>query len=234
MGWAETRGVRVVTFGDDALLVELGASGAAVGAASGVLAARRAQLLASSVRKLREASPGLGIGEPVPAASSVLVPFDPLAADPRQLAMRLAALGTATPATPPPARDARVFEVPVRMGGDDGPDLDAVAAETGLGVGAVVELLAAADLEVLFLGFTPGFAYLGGLPPALVVPRLAVPRTRVPAGSVAIAGQYAGIYPHASAGGWRLLGRTDLRLFDPTAAEPVLFRAGDRVRLVPA
>ena len=122
----------------------------------------------------------------------------------------------------------------MRYGGDDGPDLDAVAMECGLSVDRVIELHVATAYEVLFAGFAPGFAYLGELPAELRVPRLATPRTRVPAGSVAIAGAMAAIYPQASPGGWRLLGRTDARLFDPTAMHPALLRPGDRVRFVPA
>ena len=87
---------------------------------------------------------------------------------------------------------------------------------------------------MLFAGFAPGFAYLGELPAELRVPRLATPRTRVPAGSVAIAGAMTAIYPQASPGGWRLLGRTDARLFDPAATTPARLRPGDRVRFEPA
>ena len=98
----------------------------------------------------------------------------------------------------------------------------------------MVALHAAATYEVLFPGFAPGFAYLGEVPERLRVPRLATPRTRVPAGSVAIAGPMTAIYPQASPGGWRLIGRADVRLFDPAATPPALLRAGDRVRFVPA
>ena len=87
---------------------------------------------------------------------------------------------------------------------------------------------------MLFAGFAPGFAYLGELPVALQVPRLATPRTRVPAGSVAIAGPMTAIYPQASPGGWRLIGRTDVRLFDPAVRPPARLRPGDLVRFVPA
>ena len=223
-------GVRILSFGDGALLVEL----LPLGVASGVSDARRARLFASAIRDLRTSSPALALGEPVAAAASVLVPFDPLSVDAALLARRLAPLAAALPVAPPPDADARPRKVRVRFGGDDGPDLAAVAAETGLTEAAVVDLLAASELEVLFLGFAPGFGYLGDLPAELAVPRLAVPRTRVPAGSVAITGQWAGIYPQASAGGWRLVGATDAKLFDPSLPEPALLRAGDRVRLVPA
>ena len=110
-----------------------------------------------------------------------------------------------------------LHELRVRYGGDDGPDLDAVASELGLRAADVVELHASPEYEVLFLGFAPGFAYLGEVHARLVVPRLATPRVRVPAGSVAIAGSMTAVYPQPSPGGWRILGRTDERLFDPAA-----------------
>ncbi len=116
----------------------------------------------------------------------------------------------------------------------DGPDLDEVARLAGLTVDQVVELHAAAEHTVAFLGFAPGFAYLLGGDERLHVPRLETPRERVPAGSVAIAGPYAAVYPWDSPGGWRLLGRTALRLFDPEHDPPALLAPGDRVRFVPA
>ena len=130
------------------------------------------------------------------------------------------------PATADPPHDAPLHELAVRYGGDDGPDLASVAEEVGLSPAGVIELHAATTYEVLFLGFAPGFAYLGELAPPLVVPRLATPRPRVPAGSVAIAGPMTAVYPHASPGGWRLLGRTDARLFDPAATPPARLRPG--------
>jgi KipI family sensor histidine kinase inhibitor len=129
--------------------------------------------------------------------------------------------------------DVPPLEIPVRYGGADGPDLDAVAELTGLSAAEVVELHAAAPLRVLFLGFAPGFGYLGPLPAALVVPRRATPRTRVPPGSVAIAGPHAAVYPVESPGGWHLLGRTSLALWDPNRTPPATLRPGDRVRFVP-
>ena len=230
---AEATAVRVLPFGDDALLIELDT-------VVSVRAARRARLLAAAVERLRLTRPELGV--PVAGAASVLVPFAPLLLEQpghggleriADLAVDLAALADDLPADPQPERDAACVEIPTRFGGDAGPDLDTVAAETGLTAAAVVDLLAAAELEVLFLGFAPGFAYLGELPGELIVPRLAVPRTRVPAGTMAIAGRFAGIYPQTSAGGWRLLGRTEVTLFNPTSGPPVLLRPGDRVRLVP-
>ncbi|MDG4794820.1 carboxyltransferase domain-containing protein [Micromonospora sp. WMMD1082] len=122
-------------------------------------------------------------------------------------------------------------EVPVRY---DGEDLPLVAAHWRVDVPAVVRRLRQTEFRVAFCGFAPGFGYLTGLPAELAVPRLASPRPRVPAGSVALAGPYAGIYPTASPGGWLLVGRTGLTLFDVTADPPALLTPGTRVRLVPA
>jgi KipI family sensor histidine kinase inhibitor len=116
----------------------------------------------------------------------------------------------------------------------DGEDLPAVAELWDVAVPTAVERLVAAPMRVAFCGFAPGFAYLSGLPPQWAVPRLDAPRPRVPAGSVALAGGYAGIYPTASPGGWRLVGRTDANLFDVRREPPALLVPGTRVRLVPA
>lgn len=128
---------------------------------------------------------------------------------------------------------ARTVEIPVCYGGDFGPDLADVAKHTGLAPERVVELYSGADYIVYFVGFSTCFPYLGGLPPELATPRLSAPRKHVPVGSVAIGGSQAGIYPLASPGGWRLIGRTSLRLFDPAGSPPPLLRMGDHVRFVP-
>ena len=136
-------------------------------------------------------------------------------------------------ATPPPAETGRgdTVEIPVCYGGDFGPDLAHVAAHCALDEDAVVALHAAAAYRVAMIGFAPGFPYLLGLPPALCVPRRAEPRTRVPRGAVAIGGAQTGIYPDELPGGWHLVGRTPLGLFDATRDPPCLLAAGDHVRL---
>ncbi|AND67769.1 hypothetical protein ATSB10_03150 [Dyella thiooxydans] len=175
--------------------------------------------------------------ECVPAYASLLLRFDAgswqgcdgLAP---HLAVRdaaMAALASPQAASPDP----REVTVPVCYGGDAGPDLAEVARLTGLGADEVVARHAAGHYRVAMLGFAPGFPYLLGLDPLLAVPRRADPRTRVPAGSVAIGGAQTGIYPDALPGGWQLIGRTPLRLFDPAAAEPAALRPGDRVRFAP-
>jgi KipI family sensor histidine kinase inhibitor len=227
---------RILPFGDVGLLVEMGGE-------AGIMAARRARVLASAiVTAAGEGAPALtGIGQPVAGATSVLVPLSPTPAgsrrrwsDPESVGAALLALAAGVPADPPAPPDAREHVVAVRYGGSDGEDLASVAAEAGLAPDDVVDMHAATPYEVLFLGFAPGFGYLGVLPAQLRLPRLATPRVVVPAGSVAIAGSLTAVYPQASPGGWRLLGRTDACLFDPTSARPALLRPGDRVRFTPS
>ncbi len=165
-----------------------------------------------------------------PAYCSVLVEFDPRLrthADVENVVRQR--LENASHTEP---RLAPVVEIPVRYGGECGPDLSDVASHARLSPERVVELHQAAEYVVYFVGFATCFPYLGGLPRELATPRLAAPRRHVPAGSVAIAGEQAGIYPISSPGGWRLIGRTTLPLFDVNATPPPLLRMGDRVRFV--
>lgn len=171
-----------------------------------------------------------GVRELVPAYAALTVFFDPRDADAEQLRERLTELagragGAAAARTG--GRADRLVSIPVRY---DGPDLDEVAARTGLTRGAVIQRHREREYRVYLLGFAPGFAYLGDLDPALVLPRRAEPRTRVPAGAVAIAGSQTGVYPLTTPGGWHLLGSTPLRMFDPARRPPALLQPGDRVR----
>ena len=125
---------------------------------------------------------------------------------------------------------ARSIDIPVCYDGGMAPDLAEAANELDLGIEELIQRHCAAEYSVAMIGFAPGFPYLLGLPESLALPRLATPRTRVPAGSVAIGGNQAGIYPRESPGGWRLLGRTPLVLFDPVRHAPSLLMPGDRVR----
>ena len=179
------------------------------------------------VRALRE---GLGsqLLDVVPGYISVYVEFDPQLWSFADLRAAIAALARA----PRPPAQPRLITVPVCYGGAWGPDLGAVAAGNGLTEDEVVRRHLGPTYEVAFIGFTPGFPFLTGLDERLATARLAVPRRRVPRGSVGIAGEQTGIYPVASPGGWRIIGRTGLSLFDPASAEPVLMRPGDRVRFV--
>lgn len=128
------------------------------------------------------------------------------------------------------ASEGRMVEIPVVYGGSAGPDLDNVARHTGLSTREVIERHSSAEYVVYFLGFLPGFAYMGGLDASLATPRHTTPRVSIPAGSVGIGGEQTGIYPMASPGGWQLIGRTALQLFDPSQQPPTLLRPGDRVR----
>jgi KipI family sensor histidine kinase inhibitor len=172
-------------------------------------------------------------GSPVPGFSSVLVPVDPLDPGVEAAAERLADLARSAESRRPGARSEPALEIPTRYGGVHGPDLDDVAELHGMRPAGVVELHAATEYRVRFLGFAPGFAYLWRVPAAIATPRLDTPRERVPAGSVAIAGEQTAVYPTATPGGWRLIGRTALRIWDPAAEEPARLRAGMRVRFVP-
>lgn len=129
--------------------------------------------------------------------------------------------------------ESRLVEIPVIYGGESGPDLTVVAEHAALTPRQVVELHSSSDYVVFFIGFQPGFPYLGGLDPRLHIPRRAEPRVAVPAGSVGIGGSQTGVYPLASPGGWQLIGQTRTALFDPLQQPPTLLRPGDRVRFVP-
>ncbi len=126
----------------------------------------------------------------------------------------------------------RLVEIPVRYGGSAGPDLDQVAALHQMTTDEVIHRHAAPIYTVYLIGFLPGFAYLGGMDPLLATPRLSSPRQSIPAGSVGIAGAQTGIYPLASPGGWQLIGRTNLTLFDPARTPPTLLTPGDEVRFI--
>ena len=220
-------GVRLLPLGDAAVLL-------AVGEATDGATEQLVSALADAVSSLHRADPRFG--SPVPGFSSVLVPVDPLDPGVEAALPRLARLAQAITAAPHPAVPSDpgpLVRVPTRYGGEHGADLDAVAELHGLRPADVVELHATTEYRARFLGFVPGFAYLGRVPASIATPRLATPRERVPAGSVAIAGEQTAIYPSATPGGWRLIGRTELRVWDPEAARPSLLLPGTRVRFEP-
>jgi len=167
-----------------------------------------------------------GILAVVPAARTMLVELEPATLPVARLAELLA---DAEPLSTRPA-DGDVVELPVQY---DGADLAAVAGEVGMTVDELITLHSDGDYTVRFCGFSPGFGYLTGLDRRLWLPRLATPRPAVPAGSVAIAGEYTGVYPRSSPGGWRLLGSTELPLFDLDRQPPAVLAPGVRVRFVP-
>jgi KipI family sensor histidine kinase inhibitor len=219
---------RLLPFGDSAVLVVLG---------EGVDPAlnARARRIAAAVEAANRDDPRFG--RPVAAYASVLVPVDPIDPGVPRAVEQLERLVEEADASPVGAADddqQPPIDLPTRYGGPDGPDLDEVASSHGLRPTDVVELHASVVYRVYFLGFAPGFAYLGPLPSELVRPRLASPRPRVPAGSVGIAGEQTAVYPVDSPGGWRLIGRTRVRVWDPTSDPPALLLPGRRVRFVPA
>lgn len=201
-------------FGEHALLVEL----------DGPTTARS---LAASLAR----DPLDDVEAAVPGLRSVLVELEPSAGDragelAAELSDRLASL----------TRDrggGRLRTIPVVYGGEHGPDLDRIAALLGISADELVARHAATELEVVFCGFAPGFAYLGELPEGLRVPRLDTPRTRTPSGSVAMAGAMSGIYPAELPGGWPVIGRTPLLLFDARRDPPSYLAPADTVRWQP-
>jgi KipI family sensor histidine kinase inhibitor len=214
--------------GDAAVLIELGTE-------VDLAVNRRVRALADRVAAATAAVPGWGV--PIPGAASLLVPVDPLDPGVGPAAARLgeivregAGATRKRAAGEAPDGDAAILEIPTRY---DGPDLEAVAEMTGLSPGAIAERHAATTYTTLFLGFVPGFGYLGPLSAELAVPRRPVPRTHVPAGSVAIAGAQTAVYPIDSPGGWWLIGRTETILWDPLREPPALLRPGRLVRFVP-
>ncbi|NDL62745.1 5-oxoprolinase subunit PxpB [Acerihabitans arboris] len=170
------------------------------------------------------------VREAIPGMNNLTV----LLKNPQQSALdaieRLQSWWEESDAITPEARD---VEIPVVYGGESGPDLPWVAEHTGMTARQVVECHASVAYIVYFLGFQPGFPYLGELPEILAAPRRAEPRLRVPAGSVGIGGKQTGVYPLATPGGWQIIGRTPLRLFDPATNPPTLLLPGDNVRFVP-
>jgi len=165
-----------------------------------------------------------------PGYASLLVDFDPLAMTHDEAAGLVESLAGEHLAED--EEDGRLVEIPICYGGDFGPDLQDVSTHADLPLEDVVRLHSDGGYRVSFLGFTAGFAYLSGMPDALSMPRLSTPRRIVAAGSVGIAGGQTGIYPTETPGGWRLIGRTPLRMFNPVANQPTLVMPGDHVRFV--
>jgi KipI family sensor histidine kinase inhibitor len=176
---------------------------------------------AHALRRALLDAPLPGVRELIPGQASLLIVADPLILDLRSVAARLPAIAHTSPAT------GRLHEFTVAY---EGEDLDPVAKQLGMAPEELVRRHTAPLYDVAFLGFVPGFPYLAGLDPALRLPRRARPRTRVPAGSVAMADGYTGIYPQETPGGWHILGRCAVRLFDAARAQPALLMPGDRVR----
>ncbi|MGH7232265.1 MAG: 5-oxoprolinase subunit PxpB [Nitrospiraceae bacterium] len=214
-----SRAPRVLAAGDAALTIEFGST---------IDPASNARVVACA--RVVEGLSIPGVVEIVPTYRSLTVYFDPIAIDSAWLAERLEALARSVPADA--LRSSRTVEIPVLYGGEYGPDLPDVAAFAKRRIEDVIALHGSVTYRVYMLGFSPGFPYMGQVPDEIAMPRLGSPRMRVPAGSVGIAGSQTGIYPIESPGGWRLIGRTPLRLYDPNRPTPFLLKPEDCVRLV--
>lgn len=198
-----------------------------------------ANRLSIALAKRLENMPFPGFIEAVPAYTSVGVFYDPIKI--RQshpdavsafASVRDQVMNLISSVEVGSSEDRRTIEVPVIFGGADGPDLAPLAKERNIPETEFVEIFISTVYRVYMLGFLPGFAYMGEVDERIAAPRLSTPRSRVPKGSVGIAGRQTGIYPFGSPGGWQLIGRTDMELFDLGREEPSLFRAGDLVRFV--
>jgi inhibitor of KinA len=171
---------------------------------------------------------GSAVRDVVVGYVTLTVYFDPLHVDVAWLDAEIRDIARRVPVEA--LEPGRVIDIPVCYGGELGPDLAEVSNACGCSEAEVIELHTSVEYRVFVVGFVPGFAYMGVVNERLALPRRAMPRTKVPAGSVAIAAGQTGIYPVETPGGWHILGRTPVRPFDPSRAEPVLFTPGDRVR----
>ena len=184
-----------------------------------------------TVTELLRQSSVEGIDLILPAYRSIGIRFDPLVIQVAEIEKLLVNLESGLDGAAIP--EARTVEIPVCYGGDYGPDIDFVAEHNGIDPEEVIRLHSAAPYRIFTIGFAPGFFYLGGLDPRIHTPRMKTPRAMVPAGSVGIAETQTGAYPIDSPGGWRIIGRTPLRLFDASRPEPFFYQAGDSIRFIP-
>ncbi len=208
-------GIRMLPAGEQGLVVEFGQK-----------IDSRINSRVHQTAKLLNQKIGDTIFEIVPTYRSLLVYFNPLKITRAELIRQLEAVLLETETCAEKQVQEQIVVIPVCYGGDFGPDIDFVAQHNGLSIEEVVKIHTSNPYQVYMIGFTPGFPYLGGMSEKIATPRLDKPRIKIPAGSVGIAGSQTGFYPMESPGGWRLIGRTPIKAFDPQAENPFLFNAG--------
>ena len=216
---------RIIPASDSALLIEFGdAIDYAINAS-----------VYSLLRDIEASDINNAVVEFIPSYRSLLVEYDPAKFVHNEILDRVVRLVEDRTDSPASITDdeAEAHQIPVAYGGEYGPDLETVAEHAGLTPAEVVEIHSDTDYHVFMLGFAPGFPYLGGMDPRIACPRMATPRTLVPAGSVGIAEAQTGVYPNASPGGWQLIGRTPMALFDVEAEPPAAMLPGTKVNFVP-
>ena len=216
---------RIIPASDSALLIEFGDS---------IDYAVNAKVY-SLQRRIETSEINEAVTEFIPSYRSLLVEYDPAQSVYQEMHDRVAELVEHSDVSDGSIAEAseETHQIPVAYGGELGPDLDTVAEHAGLTPQEVIDIHSGTDYHVFMLGFAPGFPYLGGMDERIACPRLATPRTLVPAGSVGIAESQTGVYPNASPGGWQLIGRTPMKLFDVDADPPVAMLPGTKVNFVP-
>ncbi|MBZ9687141.1 5-oxoprolinase subunit PxpB [Clostridium estertheticum] len=211
--------VKYLTAGDRGLVIEFGDE-----IEEGINSKIRSLTLAMEREGIK------GIIETIPTYRSLMVIYDPMIIELVELIDNVKSIQAKMDEMKLP--DAKVIEIPTFYGGEHGPDIEFVAQHNEISIEDVIKIHTSMEYLIYMIGFTPGFPYLGGMNDKIAAPRLQTPRTKIPVGSVGIAGNQTGIYPIESPGGWQLIGRTPVNLYDPYRKEPVLLNAGDYIKFI--